>query len=493
MDDQIPSQPFLLRDVSLGVYRKSSVNSYLAPKNSVSHAINVNFDVIIGSGVVRPGTTLVGSTVASNKTPLGLAPFVTSGGALNLLLSVFTGASNATLYYYDTSWHASGLTALSNTAKVRFTQIGNRAFMVNGVDAMKSSADGSVWDTTNSVTTDSVTPSLVTRSKNRILINDVNHKSRVYFSSIISGAGAITYNTDATTGDWIDINPDDGSDITAFAQTSTIDIVFKTSGMYRLNVITKTVDTENIFNIGAVSQEAVVSCQGIVYFFTGIDIRSTNGDYPQQISRLGVQDFIDAIPQANWSSVAAGTDGINAYFSIGNVTIGANTDDQQAFTNVVLKFSPRDQTWSIHSYGQYQKFYALYTNSTNGMKMVGADTSGFVQAINVGKKDNTSPIFFELITQEFEGDNRAHVDKISNQIIVFCQNGGVSKLEVKEDDGDFAPVRIVLKSRVNIGTLNVESNFFSFRWYGESTGTAPVFEGIYIENIADQGLSGEEQ
>jgi len=116
----------------------------------------------------------------------------------------------------------------------------------------------------------------------------------------------LTWNVNPSTGDWIDINPDDGGYNTAFQETSTFALVFKNNAMYRLDTVNKSTDPQNIFNIGAVTQEATVACQGLVYFFSGTDIRQTDGGFPQQISRAAVQDIINAIPQANWGDVAAG-------------------------------------------------------------------------------------------------------------------------------------------------------------------------------------------
>ena len=485
-------KPFELRDFSKGRITPYSANTYLSPKNSVANCVNVNFDTIIGSGVVRPGTTLLGSTVASGKTPLGLGQFVGPGGSPNLLLSVFSGASNATLYYFDTAWHASGLTALSNTAKVRFAVLGGRAFMANGTDAMKSSTDGSTWATTNCITS-GATPSLLFKTKGRLLAaGDATYRDRIYFSSIISPASSpfITWNTDASTGDWIDINPDDGGYVTGFSETSDVTLVFKNTGMYRLDTISKTVDAQNIFNIGAVSQEAIVTCQGITYYFSGIDIRRTNGAYPEQLSRIGVQDFIDAIPQANWTQVAAGTDGLSVWFSIGDVTLSTHQTTSRTYTNVVLKFSTRDESWSVHSYAQKPRFYSQYTNSTNGQKMVSADTSGSVQTVNIGTTDNSTAIYFELETQEQDFGNRSHAHEIADQMVIYTNFGIDSKLQIKPDSNDYINIDVDLSDRVNIAeNLNIKCHFAQFKWFGESAGAAPTFEGMYIERVNDLGLT----
>jgi hypothetical protein len=481
--------PLLLRDFSRGTIRKYSASESLVPVNSTAHSINVNYDTTIGKATVRPGTTLIGAAVSTGKTPLGLTE---ANMATNIMVAVFKGATTPTAHYFNgTAWGASSPTLTSNTAKCRFAVLGNRVFLANGTDSMQSSADGSTWASTNCTFSPvSVVPSLIYRSKARLLASGWSSlKSRVYFSSVIDSSLAITWNTTAADGDWIDINPDDGGYVTGFGETSNQTLVFKSNGMYRMNVISKTVDVENIFQIGAVSQESIIGCQGIVYFFSGQDIRRTNGGIPEQISRLGVQEWINAIPQANWADVCSGTDGFNVFFSIGNITLNANKNEQKTYSNVVLKFSTRDESWSVHSYAQRPMFYCQYTNSTNGRKVIEVDTAGLAQTVDSGLTDNTAPIYYELETQECEMGNRAHLKSISDKIVVFGKYMTNGKLQVKTGEDDYVNVDINLNSRVAMGKkINAEGYYYTFRWFGESSSTAPMLEGIYIENIEDKGI-----
>lgn len=486
-------QPYENQDHSRGTYRKSAVNNTLIPKNSASHSMNVNFDTTIGDVVVRPGTTLVGTAVATNQTPLGLETFA---GTTNIIVSVFSGGSTASVYQFaGTAWATTTITSLDNSVNNRFTQLGKIMFRVNGVNAMDSSTDTINWvsGTTNCcIASSDGIPSLIHRSKNRLLASGIaNQLGRVYFSSIIDPQASpkITWNMNTISGDFIDINPDDGAGpITAMTETATLTLVFKTNAMYRLDAISKTVDVDNIFNIGAVSQEAVTVCQGVTYFFSGTDIRRTNGDYPEQISRLAIQDFIDAIPQSYWSKVSLFNDDFNVYASIGNVTINTGKNDQTTYNNVVLKFSTRDNTWSAHSYAQQFRFGTQYTNSS-GRNTVVSDTLGEVQTLNSGTTDNRTPIFFEMVTQENELGQRSHTKQISDKIVVFTNNGLDSSFYAKENDGEWKPIIMNLNNRVNVGTnVKLEGNFFEFKWSGVSSGTAPTFEGYELSDITDIGI-----
>lgn len=491
-------QPLILRDFSRGRIISDAVAESLVPVNSVDQSTNFNFDTKIGAAVVRPGSLIIGTSPTA-YTALGLSEFVRKQStAVNNLVAAFAGATNGAIYPYNgTVWGSAALT-LTGNPKVRFSTLNGSIFMADGVDVMQDSADAVTWGTTNSMAT--LTPSLIFRSKQHMLAaGEPTRPDRVYFSSLVNPASSpfITWYTSDTapttgTAGWIDINPDDNSTITGFAETSNTTLVFKTNGMYRLDVINQNVDSQNIWNIGAVSQEAIVNCQGIVYFFSGYNICQTAGDIPQEISRLGVSDYLSAIPQANWSKVAAGTDGLNVYFSIGNITLNTNEDNQKTYTNVVLKFSPRDQAWSVHSYPEQPLFFCQYTPTNTVRRLIGACSSGNTNTYNVGTQDNGSPINYELILQDQEFQDRGHLNKISDKIVVFGQGLNDSQLQVQADDdgSNYKDIQIDLSKRVNIGqAINLQGYFFSFRIFGNSSGTSPIFEGIEIEEVTDLGVT----
>ncbi len=122
--------------------------------------------------------------------------------------------------------------------------------------------------------------------------------------------------------------------------------------------------------------------------------------------------------------------------------------------------------------------------------MIGSDTDGKVQMFNVGKGDDGTPIFYELETQELEFGSRAHLKGISDEIAVFTNFGGGSSLEAWTDTQDPTPVDMQFNERVNIGkNINLEGHYVTFRWFGESSTVSPIFEGLYIENIADKGMT----
>lgn len=131
--------------------------------------------------------------------------------------------------------------------------------------------------------------------------------------------------------------------------------------------------------------------------------------------------------------------------------------------------------------------FSFYLQNT---LMVAQDTNGTVQNLNVGKADDGTPIYYELETQDLEFKNRLHLKKIADKIVVFTDFGTDSKLEAKTDEGGYDPVRVDLSGRVNIGKdINLEGHYFTFKWFGESVNTSPVFEGISLEDVTDLGMT----
>ena len=490
----------VFRDLSQGrVSTYAASNDFINTNatKSVSMAYNVSFDSILGSAQARAGSTAMGSAVQAGESPLGLYPFTGLGGSPNNLLAFYAGASYANLSYWNgTTWTGStSFNALnwSNTAKIRCETLGGLVYAVNGISDMVTSADGITWGVTNQITS-GIHPSLVKRYGGVMLAAGVpTNTDRIYFSSVCSltASPTITWNTDGTVGNWLDVNPDDGDNITGFMDISGTMLVFKNNGFYRLDTVAKSVDPELVYDAGAPSQEAITRCQGNVYYFSGTAIYSTNGGYPTQISRLGVQDFIDAVPQANWSIVCAGHDTFSVYFSLGQVTV-------QGFTNyIVLKYSTRDQSWTVYYYPTNYQFFATYTGS-DGQLMRGADTAGYVRSFNKGLTDDGTPIFHSLETQEMEfanvsGGGRETTKEISDKIAVFTRNGGNSRLEVKEDDHDYREITKDLTRPFTIlEDLGIKGRYIKFKWSGTSTGSAPVFEGIAFPKVNDSGVINDE-
>lgn len=470
----------------------------------------VNVDLGGTQQTIPAGETAFEVTVTASSTVLSIEASPDFDGTVDdvkvqqqfnrLLLAVYDGAANASLYYYDGStWNTSDLITLTNGFRNRFSTLGGYEFVTNAADGMFSSPDANTWGDgapENCIDAGDAKPSLIYRYKQRLLAaGDASLPDRIYFSSIIDPTASpfITWNTDPATGDWIDVNPDDGGNITGFSENSTFLLVFKDTGMYRMDTVSKTVDPDNIYNIGAVSQEAIVLCMGVTYYFSGTGIYRTNGGYPEQISRSSVQDILEAMAPQQWENVRGGTDGLNVYFELGSITLNFQQTGQRTIDNIVLKFSPRDQSWSVHYYRDYFGFFAQYTDG-NGSLMRGASDAGTVQTINLGTKDaDVAAIPFYLESQDEEFGNRGHNKSIANNIVVYADNGLTSAFSAKQNGTNQKPIIMSLNQRVNLGSdINLTGNYFNFVWAGSSLAQPPILEGYYIETIQDEGIGPAE-
>lgn len=122
------------------------------------------------------------------------------------------------------------------------------------------------------------------------------------------------------------------------------------------------------------------------------------------------------------------------------------------------------------------------------VQMVGVET-GNVQTLNTGKDDDGTPLYYELQTQEIEFGNRAHLKSISDLVVVLNEFGIDSSMEAQQDDGDFKPIPMNLSNNVNIGKdINLDGNYFTFKWSGVAQETSPVFQGIGLEGVQDLGI-----
>ena len=445
--------------------------------------------------------------------PLGNFSFLGANVGRNVVAFAQPNINVGVIYWwqYTTgwagSWQVSTLNNLSNNAFVRFAYVNGSVFEANGAQVMHDSSDyGNTWGVLNSITANSVIPSLLLFSQGRLLASGYSvYPNRIYFSSLVDptapGGVFITWNTDPTAGDFLDIDSSSGP-ITGWANSSTLTLVFTTNGMYRLNSISKTVDAENVYNVGAVGQETITSCQGLVYFYSGKGIYSTDSTFPQQISRIGVQDFVDAIQVP--TEVYAWADEFNVYFSIGSVTLKYGPEDKRTYNNVVLKFSPRDQNWQVFTYNQQLAQTSIFGpepnfgNTINNEILPGLLTiqyNGYLAWVNNETiSDDSGAIPYNLETQEQEFGNRAHTKDISDEIVVFAKNGTDGMFSVKENDGDFNSSNMTLNNRVNVGTdIDFEAEFFTFRWQGEALNSRPILEGYHLPKVTDLGIINKNQ
>src|SRR5688500_15059165 len=122
-----------IRDLSEGIIQK--VDSEIRPHNSVYLGVNVFFDIVLGRGVLRGPTRLLGAQISDGKPCLGLHTHITTGGTI-VPISVFNAAGDATsvLSKYTAGAWSNAKTGLTASAKMRFMTYLNATLGLNGTD-----------------------------------------------------------------------------------------------------------------------------------------------------------------------------------------------------------------------------------------------------------------------------------------------------------------------------------------------------------------------
>jgi hypothetical protein len=468
----LESPSLVFADMSAGVI--DSVSHRLAPASSVKHAINLEFDTVIGSASVRKGTEAVG-TGALSGAAYGLFQFVDSEGGANsrLLLT----SDNGTTYYLNGSdvWTAA-LTGDTVKLKTRFATFLDRVVRVNGTDGCKS-WDGTVggsWEAAGGPLDIGNMPvgKFVIVYKDQLITAGVyGNPDTIYISSI---PDATTMTISWTAGNRsITVNPDDEGNITALGKIGDVLLIFKDDGMFRFN--NRSTDTDRNIPVGCSSQESVCSASTVLTFWNKDGAWLTAGDAPKKISKR-IQPWVDAV--TDHSAVATGTDGSHFFYSVGNVTKGGRT-----YSNVVYRYSIDTQEWAVYSYAKRFTFFTVYKDGTE-IKMVGATNDADCHQLEVGHLDGTTPIHFEVESHEQDFGSRAAKKEVSetcfaygtamNGFTVSCMTNKTNWKTLGEAKGEVSEFRIANP---------VTGNYHRFRM----TGTAPdcdcLFSGLELPKV----------
>ena len=268
--------------------------------------------------------------------------------------------------------------------------------------------------------------------------------------------------------------------------------------MYRTDDITSTVTPDNIFNVGAVSQEAITTCQGVVYYYSGKDVRSTDGGYPQIISRAGVQDVVqDASNMVNGQPYfSMGSDQVNVWLLLDS-SLGR-----------VVKYSTRDQSWTYHQYGNYpvQIFVPISSYDVSPIAAICVDfvhAHAYWMAMEIGNTDGSFGLTtegteqglaydFSAVTQDLEFGSRAHWKVISDKIIVYATSADGTEITIANQDAALFATVALTKAINIIQDVKLGGFLFYFQWSGSTDPTndlLPIFEGLEIEEITDTGVN----
>ncbi len=480
-----PISPVLRKSLKSGLITSGAVAENDYPPDALLESLNFQFDTI-GKMTLRKGTTLVGSSLGSGDI-LGLYNFRDSGaGTNNQLIAV----NNTTAYYLVGSTWTAKRTGLTAGSKARFSTLLDYVFMVNGTEAT------AIWDgnpATSFVTTGNAsgapTGKYIENYRSRMWIaGNTTYPDRVFYSSVPSAVTTpvVTWDTSVTTGQWIDISPSDGENITSLHRTKNALLVFKNNHIYNIFSINQ-VDPDPKFNVGTYSNESVVETKNGVYFHHPTGFYRYNGDVTE-VSRP-IIDIVNAITLTNYSKVAGylEADGDHIRWSIGDVTYG-----RVAYANVEVRYTISTQVWTHYSGPTQFLVGAPYNNGTAVVTVVG-DESGNIQTIESGVTDNTSPIVYS-ITHPFDDIDGSHSTlKIITKIFFMHSgmNGTNVNYQTPEDIlSDFKKGVCQLQSgEVGFGSLNVKGRKIKLKLSGTSKGQPMAYEGLQWDEGTTQTIN----
>lgn len=492
--------PLVRKSLESGLICKTAVSENRRPETSVEESINFDFDTI-GSATLRKGTTIVGGSLGS--TVLGMHYFVdtVTAGANTKLVAV----ANTSAYYLagGDTWTAIR-NALTPGSKARFTTYLNFMFMVNGTEntaVWNGSASTSFVTTGNALSAPKGT--VIENFRSRIWIaGNTTYPDRLYYSTIPTTVATpiVVWDTNITTGQWIDISPSDGDTITALQRYRNKMLVFKTNHLYRVFDIGQT-DPDPYYAVGTSSQESVVETKVGIFFHHATGFYQYNvNDVVQEISRPIMIDIIRNIAPSAYTSITGWVepDGDHVCWSVGNVTIRGVT-----YANLVVRYTISTQTWTHRMYPAQMvnsiRRQPLYVDATTQYALVG-DSTGAILKTNTGKDDNGTPITYSLIHRWETVDGLLSTRKVI-QTANFLHYGGAESqvtYQTEKNDPDNLndwTLGIGQLNTTNTGfnSMDIKGRKFRFRISGVSTGEPFTYNGYEVLGVLNEFIQFDPQ
>jgi len=465
-----------LTNLQSGLITLSAVSESQMPMEAVSESVNLNFDRI-GSVSLRGGTTLLGNNLSGSL--LGLYEFRDSSGSNSQLISV-----DGTKVYYLSGGVWTEIRTVTDGQKARFSTFLNNIFMVNGADQTVTwdGNPGTLFTTTGNAN-QSPSAKYIENYRSRMWVaGNTTYPDRIYYSSIPSAetTPVITWDADSETGDWIDISPQDGENITALKRDKNALLVFKQNHIYRVYSTSQT-DPDPKISVGTYSQESVVDAKDGIYFFhpTGIYRYQEGGvlDISQPII-----DFIKNIPASQYDDICGWTDGNHIYWSLGDITENGITH-----SNIVIRYTISSQVWTTYSYPTKFVVSSTYNDGTTLYYLAG-DSSGNVLKTNTGNTDNGTPIIYSLITRGYTLDGLFSSRKLITKLSPIHEGAEGSMLSFRVDNENknkWTPICQINKSGEPV-KCNIKGNKIWFRLSGSSVGESFVYQGLeLLENNSE--------
>lgn len=474
--------PFLeFKSLQSGLLNEGAVSEFRVPTDSVTESLNFDFDKL-GSATLRKGLTRLGDDSFSGDI-LGLYEFRDSGSGTNNRIVMVNGT---VAYYLSAGTWTSKRTGLTTGLKARFTTFLDYLWMVNGTDATAiwTGASGDSFITTGNAAS-APTGKFIENFRSRVWIaGNATYPDRLYFSSLPSAetTPVVSWNTDVSTGDWIDISPSDGENITALKRHKLALLVFKNNHIYRVYSVSAT-DPDPTINVGTYSQESVIDTKNGIYFHHPSGFYRYSDGEAGEISKP-IQDIVDNISAANYISICGWEDGDHVYWSVGDVTISG-----VLYSNLVVRYTISSQTWTHRTYPNKFLVSSNYNDGSTLFNLVG-NNSGDIYKVNIGNDDAGTPISYSLITRWNNFDGTSSTTKTINQIMFLHNKGAGSNVAYQTENSvlnSWKPLLQLTDFDTGLNTANIKGRKVRFKLSGSSIGEPFDFSGYEVlEGFTEQ-------
>lgn len=468
-----------------GLMREAEVNSRLIPEGAVTDSVNFSFDSK-GVATVRPGMTALGATVLTARPCVGL--FNAQQGTA---IAAFSNGSSAAIYTFSSGAWAVSLDGGTASVAIRFVDFASYTIAVNFIANTSSSmrfwnaGSSRHWHFTgNPINPQNMwgyNPKFGEVYKSRVYVSgDPLYGSRLFFSSVISSTGNITWNP---TVDFIDINPGDGESNSGLKRFSLELLFFKPNYIYRFK--TTGVDPDPLIKVGTRSQESIVEGKRGLYFHHDTGFYRYSGGYPSEISRP-VSDIVAAIPFSQFSAISSWNDQDHIYWSIGTVSV-PEVRETTVYKNATLRYTESSDVWTIYSNSSDIRRGMAYNNGTTLTRLIGTDT-GVVATHNTGTTDIGEPIKYRLRTKWYEWDGIVN-QKWVTDMTAICEKAQGAQLSYRTDENlEWNPIGDLKQLATRFLKPSIKFRRIKFQLSGVSRSEAPVFLGLEITKGQNEGM-----
>ena len=468
------------------------VNVSITPQNTVNLALNVDFDSEIGSAVSRLGTTKIGAAgIVSGKTILGLVQHIdidTAGN--NKLFATLNVTNDATSGIYDVIDGSADVTGLTASTKMRSLTYNGATLFINRANAERSYTSAG-WITTGGAFDLANMPAgnLCIEFLDRVYIAGVTATLTRLFYSGVSDGSTVSW----TSGNgYVDIEAEDGGGpITALGKVPGYILVFKERSMHRWNF--SSAFPESLIQIGTPSQESVVMGGGLCAFYSNSNEGAkgfyiTNGGRPQCISQDNnrpIKKWVDAIASATEANIAGWATDRYFCWCVGDLTV-----DNEAYTNVVLKYNRLLNQWSVRTYPTEFRIFTNYlVSGVNTTAGGGTDATVYqmdAPGIYTDASITTTKNFQWKVRQQHQNFGTNKEKTLSGEVVVRGKNMIATKINAFVDE-ILDPISLTQKISKKVLSVfgigkTVKGTTISIEVAGESTPQA-ILREIEVANV----------